>query len=53
LTPATHKKSRLLSETLRILDERGSTTTLDPSFSADLEAVVADHENESLDLVWE
>ena len=34
---------RLLSESLRMAREHGSTVTLDPGFSADLEAVINSH----------
>jgi antitoxin (DNA-binding transcriptional repressor) of toxin-antitoxin stability system len=34
---------RLLSEALRLAQKRGSTVTLDPDFSADLEAVINSH----------
>jgi hypothetical protein len=44
---------RLLSETIRILEERGSTATLDASFSQDIEAVIAGHAHESINLLWE
>jgi len=41
--PADQGPGRLLSESLRIARERGSTVTLDPGFSADLEAVINSH----------
>lgn len=34
---------RLLSESLRLAKERGSTTTLDDEFSRDLEHVISSH----------
>ena len=42
LRPAQSRAGRRLSETIRLLDERGSAATLDSSFSQDLEAVIAD-----------
>jgi hypothetical protein len=33
----------VLSESLRLAKERGSTATLDGSFASDLEAVIASH----------
>lgn len=53
LCPASRRSGRLLSETLRILEERGSTATLDASFSQDLEAVIAGHSHDSINLLWE
>lgn len=53
LGPAMRLTGRRLSETLRILEERGSAATLDASFSRDLEAVIADHKGDSIDCAWE
>ena len=53
LRPASKDATRLLSETLRILEERGSTATLDASFSKDIEAVIAIHEGDSIIAVWD
>jgi antitoxin (DNA-binding transcriptional repressor) of toxin-antitoxin stability system len=52
LRPASKGPNRLLSETLRILEERRSLATLDSSFSRDLEAVIASHEQDQIDTVW-
>jgi prevent-host-death family protein len=41
--PVTECHVRLLSESLRILNERGSTITLDGNFGTDLEAVIHSH----------
>ena len=43
---------RLLSESLRIAELRGSTVTLDGEFGRDLEAVIASHPEPLLD-PWE
>ena len=43
LLPADAPRPRLLSESLRILRQRGSTVTLDGVFGRDLEAVIASH----------
>jgi antitoxin (DNA-binding transcriptional repressor) of toxin-antitoxin stability system len=43
LLPADAPRPRLLSESLRILKQRGSTGTLDGEFGRDLEAVIASH----------
>jgi len=43
LLPADAPRPRLLSESLRILKERGSTVTLDGDFGRDLEAVINSH----------
>jgi antitoxin (DNA-binding transcriptional repressor) of toxin-antitoxin stability system len=43
LLPADAPHPRLLSESLRILKQRGSTITLDGEFGRDLEAVIASH----------
>lgn len=43
LLPGGPPRPRLLSESLRILKERGSTVTLDPEFGRDLEEVINSH----------
>ncbi len=43
LLPGDKVRPRLLSETLRILQERGSTVTLDDEFGRDLEEVIKSH----------
>jgi antitoxin (DNA-binding transcriptional repressor) of toxin-antitoxin stability system len=43
LRVAEERPLRRLSESLRLAKERGSTATLDPGFSADLEAVINSH----------
>jgi len=40
LRPAAREHTRLLSETLRILQERGSTVTLDDEFGRDLTNII-------------
>jgi hypothetical protein len=40
---ASEPSVRVLSESLRLAKERGSTATLDGSFASDLEAVIASH----------
>jgi antitoxin (DNA-binding transcriptional repressor) of toxin-antitoxin stability system len=40
LRPAVREHARLLSETLRILQERGSTVTLDDEFGRDLTDII-------------
>jgi antitoxin (DNA-binding transcriptional repressor) of toxin-antitoxin stability system len=49
---ASEPSVRLLSESLRLAKERGSTATLDGSFERDLEAVIASHP-EPLDNPWD
>lgn len=44
---------RLLSESIRILRERGSTVTLDDQFGQDLTAVIEAHQHEALRDPWE
>jgi len=44
---------RLLSESLRIARERGSTVTLDPDFAKDLEAIVASHREPLKPPAWD
>jgi antitoxin (DNA-binding transcriptional repressor) of toxin-antitoxin stability system len=41
--PADAPRPRLLSESLKILKQRGSTVTLDGDFGRDLEAVIDSH----------
>jgi len=43
LLPANAPQPRLLSESLRILKERGSAVTLDGEFGRDLEEVIQSH----------
>jgi hypothetical protein len=43
LRVATERPVRLLSESLRLAKEHGSTTTLDAGFATDLEAVINSH----------
>lgn len=43
LLPGDEIRPRLLSETLIILQERGSTVTLDDEFGRDLEEVIKSH----------
>ena len=43
LLPVDAPRPRLLSESLRILRQRGSTVTLDGDFGRDLEAVIQSH----------
>jgi hypothetical protein len=43
LLPADMPRPRLLSESLKILKERGSAVTLDGAFGADLEEVIRSH----------
>jgi antitoxin (DNA-binding transcriptional repressor) of toxin-antitoxin stability system len=43
LLPPDAPRPRLLSESLKILKERGSTVTLDGGFGSDLEEVVRSH----------
>jgi antitoxin (DNA-binding transcriptional repressor) of toxin-antitoxin stability system len=43
LLPVDAPRPRLLSESLRILQQRGSTVTLDSEFGRDLEAVINSH----------
>lgn len=51
LRKAEPARGRLLSESLRLAQERGSTATLDGSFARDLEAVVSSHP-EPLENPW-
>ena len=44
---------RLLSESLRLARERGSTTTLDGEFGRDLEAVVGSHREPLIPPAWD
>ncbi len=48
LLPADAPRPRLLSESLKILKERGASVTLDDEFAHDLEDVINSH-RESLD----
>ena len=43
LLPGEGPRPRLLSESLRILEERGSTVTLDADFGRDLEEIINSH----------
>jgi antitoxin (DNA-binding transcriptional repressor) of toxin-antitoxin stability system len=43
LLPGDAPRTRLLSESLRILKERGSTITLDGDFGRDLEEIISSH----------
>jgi antitoxin (DNA-binding transcriptional repressor) of toxin-antitoxin stability system len=43
LLPGDAPRTRLLSESLKILKERGSTVTLDGDFGRDLEEVINSH----------
>jgi antitoxin (DNA-binding transcriptional repressor) of toxin-antitoxin stability system len=52
LLPADAPRPRLLSESLRILKQRGSTVTLDGEFGRDLEVVIASH-SEPLKNPWD
>jgi antitoxin (DNA-binding transcriptional repressor) of toxin-antitoxin stability system len=52
LLPGEEPRPRLLSETIRILEERGSTVTLDGDFGRDLEAVINGHP-EALSNPWD
>lgn len=52
LLPGEEPRPRLLSETIRILAERGSTVTLDGDFERDLKAVVDSHP-EALSNPWD
>ena len=44
---------RLLSESLRLANERGSNATLDDTFGRDLEAVVRSHREPLTPPVWD
>ena len=46
-------KVRLLSESLRLAEERGSNTTLDDEFGRDLEAVVGSHREPLTPPAWD
>ena len=50
--PPVDSNLRLLSESLRLARERGSTATLDGGFAADLEAVIQSH-REPLETSWD
>jgi len=52
LLPADAPRPRLLSESLKILKQRGSTVTLDGEFGRDLEVVIASH-SEPLKNPWD
>jgi antitoxin (DNA-binding transcriptional repressor) of toxin-antitoxin stability system len=43
LLPGDAHRPRLLSETLRILKERGATVTLDGDFGRDIEDIISSH----------
>jgi len=43
LLPGEEPRPRLLSETIRILEKRGSSVTLDGDFARDLEEVINSH----------
>jgi antitoxin (DNA-binding transcriptional repressor) of toxin-antitoxin stability system len=51
-SPVSKEHVRLLSESLRIARERGSTVTLDGDFAGDLEAVIEGY-SEPLKNPWE
>jgi antitoxin (DNA-binding transcriptional repressor) of toxin-antitoxin stability system len=46
-------KFRLLSESLRLAEERGSNATLDDEFGRDLEAVVGSHREPLTPPAWD
>jgi antitoxin (DNA-binding transcriptional repressor) of toxin-antitoxin stability system len=46
-------KVRLLSESLRLAEERGSNATLDDEFGRDLEAVVGSHREPLTPPAWD
>lgn len=52
LRVATKRPLRLLSESLRLAKEHGSTATLDGDFGRDLEAVINSHP-EPLENLWD
>jgi len=52
LSASLGRPGRLLSESLRIARENGFTSTLDGGFDADLNAVIASHQ-EPLDTSWD
>lgn len=43
LIPGDAPRPRLLSESIKILEERGSTVTLDSDFGGDLEEIINSH----------
>jgi hypothetical protein len=51
--PADAPRPRLLSESLQILKERGSTVTLDGDFGHDLEQVIDSHREPLNPPAWE
>jgi len=53
LLPADAPRPRLLSESLKILKERGSTITLDGEFSRDLEEIIRSHREPLSPPAWD
>ena len=53
LVPAEAPRPRLLSESLRILRERGSTVTLDGDFGHDLEEIIRSHDEPLNPPAWD
>jgi antitoxin (DNA-binding transcriptional repressor) of toxin-antitoxin stability system len=53
LLPGDVIRPRLLSETLRILEERGSSVTLDDNFGRDLEEIINSHREPLNPPVWD
>jgi antitoxin (DNA-binding transcriptional repressor) of toxin-antitoxin stability system len=53
LLPPELPRPHLLSESLRILKERGATVTLDGDFGRDLEAIIAEHREPLNPPAWE
>jgi len=53
LLPADEPRPRLLSESLKILKERGSTVTLDGGFGSDLEEIIRGHRDPLSPPAWD
>lgn len=53
LLPADAPRPRLLSESLKILKERGSSVTLDGGFSSDLEEIIRSHREPLSPSAWD
>jgi len=53
LLPADGPRPRLLSESLKILKERGSTVTLDGDFGRDLEEIIHGHRESLNPPAWD
>ena len=53
LLPADAPRLRLLSESLKILKERGSTVTLDGDFGRDLEGIIHSHREPLSPPAWD